>query len=102
MPLLNRVQKQRARAEKVSARGGVKLTELMEMFLNNKDDKRGYQDSHGIFFNAHEHVSYGIKFPDTSNTQYGCYSDGAAEIIVNLNVYRQLLEFMRDRKLSLA
>jgi hypothetical protein len=92
----------KVRAEKVSDRGRVKLTELMVMLLNNKDNKRGYQDSHSIFFNAHKHVGYGIKFPDTSNTQYGCYSDGATEIIVNLNVHRQLLEFMRDWKPALA
>ncbi|KAJ7908522.1 hypothetical protein B0H13DRAFT_1617392 [Mycena leptocephala] len=92
----------KARAEKLSGRGGVKLTELMGMLLNHKDDKRGLQDSHAIFFDAHEHIGYSIKFPDTSNTRYGCYSDGAAEIITHLPVYRELMEFMRDRKTSLA
>ncbi|KAJ7484589.1 hypothetical protein FB451DRAFT_1169635 [Mycena latifolia] len=50
----------KARAEKVSARGAVKLTELMGMLLNNKDDKRGMQDGHGIFFNAHEHIGHPV------------------------------------------
>ncbi|KAJ7144105.1 hypothetical protein C8R44DRAFT_865099 [Mycena epipterygia] len=90
------------RAEKVSSRGGVKLCELMGMFLNNKDDKKGMQDGHGVYFNAHEHIGYAIRFPDMSNTQYQCFSEAAAEIITNLPVYRQLMEFIRDRKMSLA
>ncbi|KAJ7761749.1 hypothetical protein B0H16DRAFT_1688378 [Mycena metata] len=90
------------RAEKVSSRGGVKLCELMGMLLNNKDDKKGQQDSHGVYFCAHEHIGYSIKFPDTSNTRYQCFSEAAAEIIVNLPVYRDLMEFIRFRKMSLA
>ncbi|KAJ7229519.1 hypothetical protein B0H12DRAFT_1077434 [Mycena haematopus] len=92
----------KARAEKVSVRGGVKLCELMGMLLNNKDDKKGQQDSHGVYFSAHEHIGYSIRFPDTSNTRYQCFSEAAAEIIVNLTVYRQLMQFIRDRKMSLA
>jgi hypothetical protein len=91
----------KARAEKVSSRGGVKLCELMGMLLNNKDDKKGQQDSHGVYFNAHEHIGYSIRFPDTSNTRYQCFSLAAAEIIVNLTIYRQLMQFIRDRKMSL-
>ncbi|KAF7349788.1 hypothetical protein MVEN_01278800 [Mycena venus] len=92
----------RERAEKVSSRGGVKLCELLGLLLNNKDDKKGQQDSHGVYFSAHEHIGYSIRFPDTSNTRYGCYSEAAAEIIVNLTVYRELMQFIRDRKMSLA
>lgn len=44
----------KARAEKVSSRGGVKLCELMGMLLNNKDDKKAQQDSHGVYFNEYE------------------------------------------------
>ncbi|KAJ7325748.1 hypothetical protein DFH08DRAFT_968400 [Mycena albidolilacea] len=90
------------RAETVSSRGGVKLCELMGLLLNNKDDKKGQQDSHGVYFSAHEHLGYSLWFPDTSNTRYGCFSEAAAEIIVNLTVYRELMQFIRDRKMSLA
>ncbi|KAJ7662048.1 hypothetical protein DFH06DRAFT_987532 [Mycena polygramma] len=92
----------KARAEKVSSRGAVKFCELMGMLLNNKDDKKGQQDSHGVYFCAHEHIGYSIRFPDTSNTRYQCFSEASAEVIVNLIVYRQLLLFIRDRKMSLA
>ena len=73
----------------------------MGMLLNNKDDKKGMRDSHGVYFEAHEHIGYSMKFPDTSNTRYQCFSEASAEIIFNLLVYRQLMLFMRDRKLSL-
>ncbi|KAJ7192551.1 hypothetical protein GGX14DRAFT_379991, partial [Mycena pura] len=92
----------REQAETVSSRGGVKLCELMGLLLNNKDDKKGQQDSHGVYFSAHEHIGYSIRLLDTSNTRYGCFSEAAAEIIVNLAVYRELMQFIRDRKMSLA
>ncbi|KAJ7358185.1 hypothetical protein DFH08DRAFT_802029 [Mycena albidolilacea] len=73
------------RAETESSRGGVKLCELKGLLLlNNKDNKKGQQDSHG-------------QYP-----LYGCFSEAAAEIIVNLTVYRELMQFIRDRKMSLA
>ncbi|KAJ7494006.1 hypothetical protein FB451DRAFT_1020393 [Mycena latifolia] len=92
----------KARAEKVSSRGGVKLCELMGILLNNKDDKKGMQDSLGVYFQAREHIGYTIRFPDTSNTRYQCFSEAAAEIVFNLTIYRELMEFIRDRNLSLA
>ncbi|KAJ7893890.1 hypothetical protein B0H14DRAFT_3661995, partial [Mycena olivaceomarginata] len=60
------------------------------------------QDSHGVYFSAHEHLGYSLRFPDTSNTRYGCFSEAAAEVIMNLTVYRELMQFIRDRKMSLA
>ncbi|KAJ7767857.1 hypothetical protein DFH07DRAFT_915471 [Mycena maculata] len=90
------------RAEKVSSRGGVKLCELMGILLNNKDDKKGQQDSHGVYFCAHEHIGYSIWFPGTSQTRYQCFSEASAEIIVNLPVYREFMQFIHDRKMSLA
>ncbi|KAJ6594780.1 hypothetical protein B0H19DRAFT_856509, partial [Mycena capillaripes] len=75
---------------------------LMGMLLNHKDDKCSLRDSHGLFFDAHERIGYAIKFPDMSNTQYGCYSDGATEIIAHFPIYCELMEFMRNRKTTLA
>ncbi|KAJ7753967.1 hypothetical protein DFH07DRAFT_773983 [Mycena maculata] len=92
----------KARAEKLSSRGGVKLCELMGMLLNNKDDKKGMQDSLGVYFQACEHLGYSVRFPDTSNTRYQCFSEAAAKIITNLPIYRKLMEFSRDRKNSLT
>ncbi|KAJ7093409.1 hypothetical protein B0H15DRAFT_905275 [Mycena belliarum] len=91
----------KARAEKLSARGGVKTTDLMGALLNNKDDKKGEQDRHGIFFEAHEHIGYSLRFPGTNNTRYQSHSEAAAELLVHLHLYVELLEFIRDRKDSL-
>ena len=68
----------REHAEKVSTRGAIKLCELMGMLLNNKDDKKGQQDSHGVYFCAHEHIGYALRFPDVSNTRYQCFSEASA------------------------
>ncbi|KAJ6578320.1 hypothetical protein B0H19DRAFT_1062828 [Mycena capillaripes] len=90
------------RAEQVSSHGGVRLCGLMGMLLNNKDDKKGQQDSHGVYFCAHEHIGFALRFPDTSNTRYQCFSEVSVEVIVNLIDYRRLMQFIRDRKMSLA
>ncbi|KAJ7432104.1 hypothetical protein B0H11DRAFT_1890622 [Mycena galericulata] len=89
------------RAERLSARGAVKCTELMGALLNNKDDKKGEQDRHGIYFEAHEQLGYSLHFPDTNNTRYQSHSEGAAEILVHLPIYIEFLGFIRDRKDSL-
>ncbi|KAJ3756107.1 hypothetical protein EV360DRAFT_72281 [Lentinula raphanica] len=88
------------RAEQVSSRGGVKLTELMGLLLKNSNSKKGQQDRHGIYFEAREHLGFFTHFPDTSNTRYQSHCDGAAEIIVHLPIYQELLEFIRDEKQS--
>ncbi|KAJ3726828.1 hypothetical protein C8R42DRAFT_574155 [Lentinula raphanica] len=88
------------RAEQVSARGGIKLTELMGLLLKNTNSKKGQQDQHGIYFKAREHLGFFTHFPDTSNTCYQSHCDGAAEIMVHLPIYRELLEFIRDEKQS--
>ncbi|KAJ3859747.1 hypothetical protein EV359DRAFT_86070 [Lentinula novae-zelandiae] len=49
-------------------------------------------------FKAHEHVGFFAHFPDTSNTRYQSYCDAAAEIIVHLPVYGEMLEWIRDEK----
>ncbi|KAJ6540776.1 hypothetical protein B0H19DRAFT_959217, partial [Mycena capillaripes] len=89
----------RDRAKRLSARGGVKTTDLMGALLNNEDDRKGEQDRHGIYFEAQ--TGYSLRFPDTNNTRYQSHSEGAAEIIVHLPIYTEFLEFMRDRKDSM-
>ncbi|KAJ6553380.1 hypothetical protein B0H19DRAFT_1296083 [Mycena capillaripes] len=75
---------------------------LAGMLLNNKDNKKGQQDSHGVDFCAHKHIGFALRFLDTSNTRYQCFSKAPAEVTVNLIVYRQLMHFIRDRKMSFA
>ncbi|KAJ3873936.1 hypothetical protein F5051DRAFT_443773 [Lentinula edodes] len=91
---------EKACIEKVSLRGGVKLTELMGLLLKHNNSKKGQQDRHGIYFEAHEHIGFFIRFPDTSNTRYQLHCDAAAEILVHLPVYREMLKFIRDEKVS--
>jgi hypothetical protein len=66
--------------------------------LNHKDKKKGQQDFMAIFFESI--LGYIIRFPDTSNTRYQSYSEGAAEVLVHLSIYIQLLEFIRNKKES--
>jgi hypothetical protein len=84
------------RAEEMSSAGAVKLLALLGALLNHKDDKKGQQDSTIIFFEYE--LGFTVRFPDTSNTRYQSYSDGAAETIVHLPIYIQFLEFVRNKK----
>jgi hypothetical protein len=80
------------RAEEVSTAGAVKLLSLLGALLNHKDDKKGQQDSTIIFFEYE--LGFTVRFPDTSNTRYQSYSDGAAETVVHLPIYIQFLQFI--------
>jgi hypothetical protein len=86
----------RKHAEDVSSAGAVKLLALLGALLNHKDKKKGQQDFVAIFFESI--LGYIIRFVDTSNTRYQSYSEGAAEVIVHLAIYIQLLEFVRNKK----
>ncbi|KAJ3710834.1 hypothetical protein C8R42DRAFT_596536 [Lentinula raphanica] len=86
---------ERARVQKISACGGIKLCELMGLLLKHKDSKRGQQEWHSLYFEAREHIGFFAHFPDTSNTRYQSYCDAAAEIVVHLPVYWELLECVR-------
>ncbi|KAF9023347.1 hypothetical protein BDZ89DRAFT_1192387 [Hymenopellis radicata] len=68
----------KARAERLSGRGGVKLVELMGMLLNNSNKKLGQQDMHAIWFESQIHIT--------------------AEIIAHLALYIEFLEFIREHK----
>ncbi|KAJ7914020.1 hypothetical protein B0H13DRAFT_2659395 [Mycena leptocephala] len=63
------------RAEAVSSRGAVKLTELMGLLPNHKDKKKGQQGSHAVYF-SYEHIQRTIPFPDTSHTRYRHHKKG--------------------------
>ncbi|THU80098.1 hypothetical protein K435DRAFT_768328 [Dendrothele bispora CBS 962.96] len=75
----------KTQAEKNSSRGGVKTTELMGLLFRHKDSKKGHQERTSIYFEAREHS----------------HADAAAEIMVHLPIYREILEFVRDEKTTL-
>ncbi|KAJ7198250.1 hypothetical protein GGX14DRAFT_401966 [Mycena pura] len=85
----------REHAKKVSTRGAVKLCELMGMLLNKltitRMTRKGSRTAMGFIFVP----------MNTMVTLYD-FRTASAEIIVNLTVYRQFMQFVRDRKMSLA
>ncbi|KAJ3008570.1 hypothetical protein NUW54_g3102 [Trametes sanguinea] len=84
------------RALESSTRGGVKLTSLAGALFNNKDDKKGQQDTYAFYFE--EVVGQPLRFPDTSNTRYQTHCCAAAELLVHRSHYIHFLEVIRDRK----
>ncbi|KAF9009735.1 hypothetical protein BDZ89DRAFT_1024791 [Hymenopellis radicata] len=88
----------KARAEKLSGRGGVKLVELMGMLLNNSNKKLGQQDMHSIYFEEREHLGRLVRFPDISNNRYGSHGYGAAEVLTHLPVYIEFMQFIKAHK----
>lgn len=86
----------RTRAVELSGKGGVKASSLAGALFNNKDKKKGQQDTFcWYFFNV---LGYTVAFPDTSNTRYGSHCDAAAELIAHLPIYLEFLDFIRLRK----
>lgn len=83
-------------ALEVSGRGGVKVSSLAGSLFNNKDKKKGQQDSFCWFF--YNVLGHTISFPDTSNTRYGSHCNAAAELISHLPIYIEFLQFIRDKK----
>ncbi len=90
----------KARAKKLSGRGGVKLIELMGMVLNNSNKKLGQQDMHSIYFESREHLRHIVCFPDVSNNRYGTLGYGAAKVIAHLPLYIEFFKFIRKHKAS--
>ena len=85
------------RAMDVSGSGGVKATSIAGAIFNHKDDKKGQQDSHCIYF---QDIKAGIlkKFPNTSNIQYGSHGNAAAELLTYLPHYIAFVEHVKDKK----
>ncbi|RDX46785.1 hypothetical protein OH76DRAFT_1442708 [Lentinus brumalis] len=86
----------KTRAVETSRGGGVKLAELAGALLRHKDDKKGQQDSYRFFFE--QRLGRRMTFPDTSNTRYQSYCEAAGELVLHLELYRQFLEHLRDKK----
>lgn len=74
----------------VTLSGGVKATTIVGALFNNKDDKKGHQDLHRIWFQPIKNSM--VKFPDTGNTHNQSHCLAAAELITYLPNYRQFLE----------
>ena len=83
------------RALNVTARGGVKAASIAGAIFNNKDDKKGQQDTFRWWFAQHK---IPLNFPGTSSNRYGAYCDAAAVLLQHHDKFLEFLEFVRDKK----
>ena len=89
----NTITPAQERAFETTACGGIKATQLAGALFNHKDDKKGH---HNIFrFWWQENVGGEFTFPDTSNTHFGSYCDGATAILAHLSQFTAYLEYYR-------
>ncbi|KLO06251.1 hypothetical protein SCHPADRAFT_895609 [Schizopora paradoxa] len=84
------------RALQVSGRGAVKVLELLGIYLNNSNSKKGQHKQYTLY--SLDKYRAGVVYPDTCNTRYHCYIDAAAETIVHLDGYIEFLCHTRDHK----
>ncbi|EIN09749.1 hypothetical protein PUNSTDRAFT_67009, partial [Punctularia strigosozonata HHB-11173 SS5] len=84
------------RAIDCSTSGGVKLVQLCGALFNHKDDKKGYHDTFSWWLEARS--GYRLVFPDTSNTRYGSYGNGAGFSLWKRHAILTVLEELRDAK----
>jgi len=83
-------------AEEVSTGGAVKLAGLAGEVFNNKNKKKGQQNTYRYFME--DKTGHIVNFPDTSNTRYQSYGQAASALIINWDLYLELLEQIRDKK----
>ena len=88
----------RQHAINVSGAGGVKATTLAGAIFNNKDNKKGQQDTLQAFLITK--LGYSISFPDTSNICYHSHCNAATELILHHSLYLEFLELVQAKKES--
>ncbi len=85
-------------ALEASTRGGVKTCALAGALFNHKDDKKGQQDTHQMYFSTCYGDENYRRFPDTSNDRFGTYGEAASELVSDLPNYRAFLKHIHDAK----
>jgi hypothetical protein len=86
------------RALEMTARGGIKAAKIAGELFNNKNDKKGHHDVFRSWWS--ENVGKEFTFPGTSNNRFQSYCDAAAMIILHLQNFIKVLEYIRDGKQS--
>ncbi|KAF8804757.1 hypothetical protein BYT27DRAFT_7234587 [Phlegmacium glaucopus] len=86
------------RAFDSTSHGAIKATQLAGAILNHKDDKKGHHDTFRWWW--FENVGTQFTFPDTSNTCFQSYCDGAAMLLLHLPHFISFLESLCDNKQS--
>ena len=80
-------------AFETTAHGGIKATKLAGALFDHKDDKKGHHDTFHFWWQ--ENVGGQFTFPDTSNTCFGSYCDGATAILAHLSCMLQSPTYSR-------
>ena len=88
----------RQQANDVLKGGGVKTTGLAGAIFNNKDNKRGEQNTFQWFFEWK--LGYVITFPGTSAIRYGSHCKAARGLILYLPLFLEFLELIWCKKES--
>jgi hypothetical protein len=79
-----------------STHGGVKATSIAGALFNDKDKKKGWQDTVRSYFEPH--LGKFMNFPDTSNNWYQTHAAAATKLLLHLDLYKEFLEVARDSK----
>ncbi|KZP17166.1 hypothetical protein FIBSPDRAFT_747504 [Athelia psychrophila] len=85
-------------AVQTSASGAVRAAWIAGALFNNKDDKKGQQDTFNWWFE--KELGLHLSFPDTSNTQYGSYCAACAVLLQYRLQFIRFLEFIKLSKKS--
>lgn len=80
----------------VTPAGGIKAAIISGEMFNNKDDKKGHQDTYCMHFQKLMHRP--CNFPDTSNICYHCYCTAGAELIAYTAEYIRFLKLVKMAK----
>jgi hypothetical protein len=76
--------------------GGTKLCSISGAEYNSSDPKKGLHRIHRDYLKSK--LGHAVVFPDTSNTRYGAYCAAAAELLVNLQLYIDMMELLNHVK----
>ncbi|KZP09963.1 hypothetical protein FIBSPDRAFT_900103 [Athelia psychrophila] len=85
-------------AVQTSASGAVRAAWIAGALFNNKDDKKGQQDTFNWWFE--KELDLHLSFPDTSNTRYGSYCAACAVLLQYRLQFIRFLEFIKLSKKS--
>jgi hypothetical protein len=85
------------RALDMSHHGGVQATTLGGMIFQNKDKKKGQQNT----YHFRHTLGYDVTYPDMSNTRYQSHCEAAAKILVHHKIYVSFMKFIQEKKESM-
>ncbi|KAF8163035.1 hypothetical protein B0H34DRAFT_794780 [Crassisporium funariophilum] len=89
--------KSQENAVKALQGGAVKLTSLAGAVFQNKDDKKGQQDTYQLFFE--QSLSFPMpRFPNTSSTRFGLHGKAAGKLLVYLPLFLEFLMLVCNKK----